>query len=78
MNGVQTLKSIRNQENGLCRDTNIIALTGNAISGARRIYQEQGFDGYVEKPIQGKLLEKEINMEQYIDLVKQKTGVVTQ
>ena len=60
MNGVQTLKAIRNQENGLCRDTNIIALTGNAISGARRIYQEQGFDGYVEKPIQGKLLEREI------------------
>lgn len=44
----------------MCRDTNIIALTGNTISGARRMYQEQGFDGYVEKPIQGKLLEREI------------------
>ena len=60
MNGVQTLKAIRTQENGLCRGTNIIALTGNTVSGARKMYQEQGFDGYVEKPIQGKLLEREL------------------
>ena len=60
MNGSQTLKAIRSQENGLCRDTAIIALTGNTISGARKMYHEQGFDGYVEKPIQGKLLEREI------------------
>ena len=60
MDGLQTLKEIRNQENGRCREASIIALTGNALSGARRIYYEQGFDGYVEKPIEGKLLEKEI------------------
>lgn len=60
MNGQQTLKEIRTQENGLCRQTAVIALTGNTVSGARKMYQEQGFDGYVEKPIQGKNLEKEI------------------
>ena len=60
MDGVQTLKVIRTQENGLCRGTNIIALTGNTVSGARKMYHEQGFDGYVEKPIQGKLLEREL------------------
>ncbi len=60
MDGVQTLKAIRTQENGLCRGSNIIALTGNTISGARKMYHEQGFDGYVEKPIQGKLLEREL------------------
>lgn len=60
MNGEETMKAIRIQENGLCRDAAIIALTGNAMSGARQMYLEQGFDGYVEKPIQGKLLEAEI------------------
>ena len=60
MDGQQTLKAIRTQENGLCQETSIIALTGNAVSGARKMYYEQGFDGYVEKPIRGKTLEKEI------------------
>lgn len=60
MDGYQTLKEIRTQENGKCQSTPLIALTGNALSGARKMYYEQGFDGYVEKPIQGKLLEKEI------------------
>ena len=60
MDGQQTLKEIRTQENGRCREASVIALTGNALSGARKMYYEQGFDGYVEKPIEGKLLEKEI------------------
>lgn len=60
MDGQQTLKEIRTQENGLCRDSAMIALTGNAVSGARKLHLEQGFDGYIEKPIQGKLLEQEI------------------
>jgi len=60
MDGVQTLKEIRSQENGLCRESAMIVLTGNTVSGARKMYEEQGFNGYVEKPIQGKLLEKEI------------------
>lgn len=60
MDGQQTMKEIRTQENGRCLDTSIIALTGNVLSGARKMYYEQGFDGYVEKPVEGKLLEKEI------------------
>ena len=60
MNGAETLKNIRKQENGLCRETAVIAVTANALSGSRERYLEQGFDGYVEKPIQSKLIEKEI------------------
>ncbi len=60
MNGPETLAALREQENGLCRDTAVITLTGNAMSGAQQMYQEQGFDAYVEKPIQGRILEKEI------------------
>ena len=60
MDGLQTMKEIRTQENGRCKEAAMIALTGNVLSGAGKNYYEQGFDGYVEKPIEGKLLEKEI------------------
>ncbi len=60
MDGTETLKALRTQANGLCREAAVIAMTANAVSEARQMYLEQGFDGYVEKPIQGKILEKEI------------------
>lgn len=60
MSGAETLKEIRKQENGLCRESAVVAVTANALSRARERYLEQGFDGYVEKPIQSKLIEKEI------------------
>ncbi|MGN0507097.1 MAG: DegV family protein [Lachnospiraceae bacterium] len=60
MDGVETLKAIRTQENGLCRETVVIALTANALSGAEEMYREQGFDSYLEKPIHGKVLETEL------------------
>ncbi len=60
MNGDETLKAIHTQENGLCKNSAVIALTGNTVSGARQLYLESGFDGYVEKPIQGRVLETEI------------------
>lgn len=60
MDGYEVLHELRRQENGLCRDTAVIALTANVLSGARVAYQQMGFDSYVEKPIQGKALETEI------------------
>lgn len=60
MNGQELMQAIRRQENGLCRNSAIIVLTGNTLSGAKEMYLDQGFDGYLEKPIQGKLLESEI------------------
>ncbi len=60
MNGLETLKEIRRQENGMCYESGVIALTANAGAGDRELYREQGFDGYVEKPVVGKLLESEI------------------
>lgn len=60
MNGLDTLEALRNQENGLCREASVIALTANSGPEVRTQYQSEGFDGYVEKPVQGRLLEKEI------------------
>lgn len=60
MNGVETLWNLQQQENGLCRDSAVLALTANAGQDARNYYQNEGFDGYLEKPIEGKTLEQYI------------------
>lgn len=58
MDGIETLAQIRKQENGLCRDTVIIAMTANAQNDAISYYRQNGFDMYVEKPIVGEKLEQ--------------------
>ena len=60
MSGTETLDALRKQVNGLCRESAVIAFTGNTTSSARLLYQEQGYDGFLDKPIDGKRLEAEI------------------
>lgn len=57
MDGIETLKQVRQQENGLCSGVPVIALTANAMAGADKIYQDNGFQGYLAKPINGALFE---------------------
>ncbi len=60
MSGVETLHKLRNQAGGLCRDSKVIACTAKAGNENRLYYEKEGFDGYVEKPVDGFELEKEI------------------
>lgn len=60
IDGVETLSEIRKQINGLCKDSNVIALTANSESDSEEKYLNKGFDGYIEKPIDAFLLEKKI------------------
>lgn len=60
MDGIETLKNIKSEENGPNYDTPVIVLTANAVSGAKEMYLEQGFVDYMSKPIQGKRLEEKI------------------
>jgi len=60
MDGVETLRAIRRQENGLCRRSPIIALTANASAADEQRYIDDGFDGYLAKPVEGMQLEAEI------------------
>lgn len=57
MDGVETLKRLRRQENGLCRESAVIMLTANTMADARRLCEDYDFDGYLEKPIQGSRME---------------------
>lgn len=60
MDGVQTMRQLRRQENGLCRDSAVIVLSANTKAEFRSQCMEDGFDDYLEKPIQGMALENAI------------------
>ncbi len=60
MDGIQTMRRMRRQENGLCRDSAVIVLSANTEAEFRSQCLEEGFDDYLEKPIQGTVLETAI------------------
>ncbi len=60
MDGVECMQNIRKQIGGRNNHTAIIALTANADSESRELYDRSGFDGYLVKPISGEQLENMI------------------
>lgn len=60
MDGIECLHRIRVQEAGKCKDSRIVCLTANAGPEMEKFYRKEGFDGYMEKPVRGDLLETEI------------------
>ncbi len=60
MDGIQTLHEMRKDPDSPNLDTPVIALTANAIVGAREMYLQEGFENFLSKPIEGELLEKMI------------------
>lgn len=60
MNGGQLLREIRKQENGLCKDTNVVLLSANVLADKQLEYQRLGFDGLLEKPVDAVRLEQEV------------------
>ncbi|MBP3783524.1 MAG: response regulator [Butyrivibrio sp.] len=58
MDGIQTLKALKEMEDNLSKDAPCIALTANAGAGAREEYIAEGFNDYLSKPVNGELLEQ--------------------
>lgn len=58
MDGIETLANLKLLTNNLNKDVPVIALTANAISGAKAMYLEKGFNDYLSKPIDYKKLEE--------------------
>ena len=52
MDGVQTLHAIRELEGNPSQNIPVIALTANAVAGAREFYIKEGFQDYLTKPIE--------------------------
>lgn len=57
MDGIETLKHIKSDNEHFCTETPVISMTANAISGAREMYLSEGFDDFVSKPINPEKLE---------------------
>ena len=51
MDGVEAMKLIKASARDLDREIKVIALTANAVSGAREMFIREGFDGFIAKPI---------------------------
>ena len=60
MDGVEALRRARQIERVKNASTSFIAITANALSGAREEYLRQGFDGFVSKPVNGRRLEEAV------------------
>ena len=60
MDGVETFQKLREDTTGLNYATPVIALTANAIAGAKEEYKKLGFDDYLSKPMKGEELEEMI------------------
>ena len=57
LDGIETLHIIKKRSGHLCTDSKIIAVTANAYPDARDVYLKEGFDDFLEKPVEGKQLE---------------------
>ncbi len=51
MDGVEAMKLIKSAAEDLGRNIIVVALTANAVSGAREMFLREGFDGFIAKPI---------------------------
>ena len=60
MDGVETFHEIQKMKGSPNEKTPVIALTANAISGAREYYLQEGFADYLTKPIDSAKLEQMI------------------
>jgi CheY-like chemotaxis protein/HPt (histidine-containing phosphotransfer) domain-containing protein len=59
MDGIETLKRLK-EAHLIPQGCAVIALTANAVSGARDRYLESGFDDYLSKPIEVAQLERKL------------------
>ena len=52
MDGIETFRRLKKMKDCPNASTPVIMLTANAIKGAREKYLEEGFDGYIAKPVE--------------------------
>ena len=60
MDGVEAMKRIKKDVTGLNNTVPVVALTANAMSSTKQMFFNEGFDGFVSKPIEIEELERVI------------------
>lgn len=60
LDGIETLHRMKKMPDSQCTDTPVVALTANAITGAKEMYMREGFDAFLSKPINPEKLEQMI------------------
>ncbi len=58
MDGVEAMKHLKEIADDSGRVIPVVALTANAVSGAREMFKREGFDGFISKPIEIKDFER--------------------
>ena len=58
IDGIEVMKRLKAMSDNMSKDAPVIALTANAIAGAKEEYLAHGFTDYMAKPIDAKELEK--------------------
>jgi CheY-like chemotaxis protein len=71
MDGVETVRNIR-ALGGKYEKLNIIALTANAVTGAREMFLNNGFDDFISKPINADELKETVKKYLSSDKIKSK------
>ena len=61
MDGIEAMKNIKSVAEQKGKKVCVIALTANAMSGAREMFAKEGFDGFISKPIVIKKFERVMN-----------------
>jgi CheY-like chemotaxis protein len=61
MDGIEAMKRLREAAVQKGRNVCIVALTANAVSGAREMFLREGFDGFISKPINISDFDRTIN-----------------
>ena len=60
MDGIEVLHKMKTMETHKNQTTPVVALTANAITGAKEMYLREGFDAFLSKPINPEKLEQTI------------------
>ncbi len=58
MDGIEAFHALRADKDGPNATTPVIVLTANAVAGMKQQYMDEGFNGFLSKPIQAQLLEE--------------------
>ncbi len=78
MDGVEVFHRIRNKVGSYYKKVPIIAVTANAIAGSREMFMREGFNDFIEKPVElsvlDRLLRRHIPKEkmEYIEAIEDK------